>query len=159
MTTSKSLKIIFTTSLISVGFAIYAATNYLDGSGIMAPGSIYCTVNYDKIKAFYTLLAVSAFFLPTVVILVMYVLIFIVVHKRQKMQRNGELGETGNDRNQRSGFLRDLKVVRMLLVIVGVFILCLCPRFIWILLLCYHPDFNFTDLPIWSFSKQRTGFS
>ena len=126
ITTSKSLKIIFIIWLISTAFATYAATPYSGSSGILkSSGSFHCSADYtyNDVKIFNTFLAVSAFILPTAVILVMYALIFIVVHKRQKMLRNGDLVQTCNDRNKRT-FLRDLKVIRMLLVIVGVFILC-----------------------------------
>jgi trace amine associated receptor len=108
-----------------------------------------CPADFNKEKKFYTFVAVSAFFLPTVVILVMYAFIFIVVHKRQMMLRNGELGQTPNDQNQRTAFRQDLKVIRMLLVVVGVFILCWGPCFVWILLDDYHPtliDWNSTSL-------------
>ncbi|CAB4028621.1 Hypothetical predicted protein, partial [Paramuricea clavata] len=47
----------------------------------------------------------------------MYALIFVVVRKRQKMLRNGELGQTFNDRNQRRELLQNLKVIRMLVVV------------------------------------------
>ena len=55
----------------------------------------------------------------------MYALIFVIAHKRQKMLRNGELGETGQ--NQRSVLRQDLKIVRMLLIVVGVFLFCWLP--------------------------------
>ncbi len=143
MTTSKSLKIIFTIWLISAAWGSYAATIY-SGSG-----STPCTMDHKKTKLFYTFMAVGDFFLPTVFILVMYSRIFIVAYKRQKMLRNGELGETSNDQNQRTAFLQDLKVIRMLLVVVGVFILCWGACFVWILLEDYHPnliDWNSTSL-------------
>jgi hypothetical protein len=66
--------------------------------------------------------------------LVLYARIFVVVHKRQKMLRNGELGETSNNQNQRTAFVQDLKVIRMLLAVVGEFILCFGPFFVWALL-------------------------
>jgi hypothetical protein len=92
MTTSKSLKIIFVILFISTAFATYAATPHSGGRGILSTSIKYCSPFDDnKIKVFNTFVAVSAFFLPTVVILVMYALIFVVVHKRQKMLRNGEL--------------------------------------------------------------------
>ena len=136
MTTSKSLKIIFTIWLISTAFPTYAATMY-SGSGRIHS----CALDYNKGKLIYTFLAVTAFFLPTVVMLVMYARIFVVVHKRQKMLRNGELGETPNDQNQRTAFLQDLKVIRMLLAVVGVFVLCFGPFFVWVLLWFYDPNF------------------
>ena len=140
MTTSKSVKIIFTICLISTAFATYAATPD-SGSNY---GLVCSDADYDEIKGhrYYTFLAVSVFFLPTVVILVMYALVFVVVHKRQKMLRNGELGQTWNDRNQQSAFLQDLKTIRMLVVVVGVFILCWGPHFIVLLFLYNYPVFS-----------------
>ena len=138
MTTSKSLKIIFIIWLISrsIAFATYAATPH-SGSRY---GLICSTNDFNKIKGYYTFLAVSVFFLPTTVILVMYALVFDVVRKRQKMLRNGDLFQTCNDWTQRRAFLQDLKAIRMLLVVVGVFILCWGPYFIYILLLLYYPN-------------------
>ncbi|CAB4028620.1 5-hydroxytryptamine receptor 1-like [Paramuricea clavata] len=131
MTTSKSLKIIFVIWLISTAFATYAATPNSGSLEILATSEKHCSpVDDNKTIEFYTFLPICVFFLPTVVILVMYALIFVVVHKRQKMLRNGELGQTCNDRNQRRAFLQDLKTIRMLLVVVGVFILCWGPYFI-----------------------------
>lgn len=68
-------------------------------------------------------------FLATMVILVMYILIFIVAHKRQNMLRNRGLGESVHDQHPRSAFSQDLKAIRVLLVVVGVLIFC------WYLLL------------------------
>jgi hypothetical protein len=146
MTTSKSLKIIFVIWLISTAFATYAATPHSGSRGILFTSHIYCNpVDEYRKKGFYTFLAVSAFFLPTVVILVMYALIFVVVHKRQKMLRNGELGQSCNDRNQRSAFRQDLKTMRVLLIVVGVFILCWGPTFICMMLFYYYPNFVDSD--------------
>ncbi|XP_028398878.1 pyroglutamylated RF-amide peptide receptor-like [Dendronephthya gigantea] len=64
----------------------------------------------------------------------MYVLIFTVAHKRQKRLRNGGLGETFNVLDQRTAFRQDLKVIRMLFLVVGLFIICWGPFFIWWLL-------------------------
>ncbi|CAB4019411.1 5-hydroxytryptamine receptor 1-like [Paramuricea clavata] len=141
MTTSKSMKIIFIIWLISTVFATYAATPHSGSRGILETSGVYCPVDENDEKRFYTFVSVSAFFLPTLVILVMYTLIFVVVHKRQKMLRNGELGQTCYDRNQRSAFLQDLKALRMLVVVVGVFVLCWGPYFIYVLLLFYNPNF------------------
>ncbi|CAB4019549.1 Alpha-1A adrenergic receptor, partial [Paramuricea clavata] len=111
-----------------------------------------CSLDHNKMKVFYTFVSVSLFFLPALVILVMYTLVFVVVHKRQKMLRNGELGQTCNDRNQRSAFLQDLKTIRMLLVVVGVFILCWGPYFICLMLALYYPNvfaFDTTQFSNW----------
>ena len=92
MTTSKSLKFIFIIWLISTAFATYAASPHSGSKGILLISETNCDlVEEYKIKIYYTFLPVCAFFLPTLVIMVMYALIFAVVHKRQKMIRNGEL--------------------------------------------------------------------
>ena len=140
MTTSKSLKIIFIILLISTAIATYAAIPYSGSSGVLARSS-FCPVSRDKSKGFYTFLSISAFFLPTGVISVMYILIFVVAHKRQNMLQNGDLGQTGDARNHQTVFLYDLKVIRMLLVVVGVFILCWGPYFIFTLIVHYKQDF------------------
>jgi hypothetical protein len=158
MTTSKSSKIIFIIWLISTAFATYAATAHSGSWGILLTSSGYCPFDSTKTKGFYTFLAVSAFFLPTVVILVMYSLIYVVVHKRQIMVRNGELGQARNDQNQRSAFRQDLQTVRMLLTVTGVFILCWGPYFIYTLLWYYHPnlyDRNNRSLSYWR--RKETG--
>ena len=145
MTTSKSLKMIFVIWLISTAFATYAAAPHSGSMGILFTSKVNCSPHDENRKVFYTFIAVSAFFLPTVVILVMYALIFVVVHKRQKMLRNGEMGLTCNDRNQRSAFLQDLKTIRILLVVVGVFILCWGPHFICQMLVHYYSNFINSD--------------
>ena len=128
MTTSKSLS-----WLISAAFAAYAATPDSGSTGLLTGVGIYC-LNYiyysettSKSKGFETFLQVSVIFVPAIVILIMYALIFVVAHKRQKMLRNGELGQTCTVENQRSALRQDLKIVRMLLVVVGVFFICWFP--------------------------------
>ncbi|CAB4020142.1 5-hydroxytryptamine receptor 1-like, partial [Paramuricea clavata] len=146
MTTSKSLKIIFAIWLISTAFATYAAAPHSGGKGILFTSMRDCSAfDKSKIKVFYTFVSIALFFLPTVVILVMYALIFVVVRNRQKMLRNGELGQTCNNWNQRSAFLKDLKTIRILLVVVGVFILCWGPHFICQMLVHYNSNFRDSD--------------
>jgi hypothetical protein len=137
MTTSTSLKIIFIIWLIAATYATLAIFPYADSPGILI---IYTGECLNKNKIFHTFGAVSAFFLPTAVMLVMYTLIFLVAHKRQKMLRNGGLGQTSNNPNQRSAVLQDLKVIRMLLVVVGVFIFCWGPLFVWVMIFYYNPS-------------------
>jgi uncharacterized membrane protein YbaN (DUF454 family) len=138
MTTSTSLKVILIIWLISTAFATYAATPNSGSIGIFLAAHDW--LMFDSTKAFYTFLAVSVFFLPTTVIVVMYVLIFRVAHKRQKMLRNGELGQNVNAWNQQTTLRQDLKLIRMLLIVVGVFIFCWGPYFIWVLLVFYDPN-------------------
>ena len=118
MTTSKSLKIIFIIWLISIAFATYAATPDSGSTGFVGTGYSLCIlVDYSWMEAEYkiyrTFLYISVIFLAAIVILIMYALIFVVAHKRQKMLRNGELGETSVGQNQRSVLRQDLKIVRM----------------------------------------------
>ena len=141
MTTSKSLKIIFIIWLISITFATYAATPDSGSAGLLGAGIAFCPDLFypttSKANAYYTFLFISVVFLPAIAILIMYALIFVVAHKRQKMLRNGELGETGQ--NQRNVLRQDLKIVRMLLIVVGVFLFCWLPPSITWLFLMYNP--------------------
>ena len=155
MTTSKSLKIIFIIWFISAALASYAATPHSGSFGVLVIRGL-CPVDTTKSKAFYTFLAISAFCLPTGVISVMYILIFVAAHKRQKMLQNGELGQTCGHRNQRTVFLQDLKVIRMLLVVVGLFLLCWGPYFIYVLIFFYKP--NFRDTSSWPLSYRQQIF-
>ena len=139
MTTSKSLKIIFTIWLISIALATYAATPNSGSRGILVALDTCLLSDINKRKGFYTFLFAFVFFLPSAVIMVMYSFIFVVAHKRHKMLRNGELGETcSNLQSQRSVLRRDLKIIRMLLVVVGVFIFCWFPTVISILVFFYR---------------------
>ena len=150
MTTSKSLKIIFIIWLISTALATYSATPDSGSPGILIDYGLYCrTDNQTSSKrvALGIFYCVSLFFLVTVM-LTMYARIFVVAYKRQKMLRNGELGETSTGENQRSVLRQDLKIVRMLLIVARVFCFCWLPRAIWHLLLQYYP--NFVDLNNWS---------
>jgi hypothetical protein len=124
---------------------------YADSPGISTG---FRCLNINKI--FYTFGAVSAFFLPTAIMLVMYTLIFLVAHKRQKMLRNGGLGRTSNILNQRSALLQDLKVIRMLLVVVGVFIFCWAPLFIWVMIYYDNPSAFFDSWTLTDLYLLRT---
>jgi hypothetical protein len=139
MTTSTSLKIIFIIWLITATYGTLAMFPYADSPGIFISTTGCFVIN----NIFYTFIAVSAFFLPTTIMLVMYTLIFLVTHKRQKMLRNGELGQTSNNLNQRSALLQGLKVIRMLLVVVGVFLICWGPFFIYLMISYYNPSVLF----------------
>ena len=152
MTTSKSLKIIFIIWLISTAFAAYSVSPHSENNGILGSGFPCRSVDISKHKELYTFLTVNVFFLPAMIMLVMYALIFVVAHKRQKMFRNGELGETSTGQNQRSVFRQNLKIVRMLFAVVGVFFLCWVPHGIWNLLIFHYPNFyylNSSSLSYW----------
>ena len=141
MTTLKSLKIIFIIWLISAAFATHAATPDSGSIGFLASGGGLCPAYYSetgKRVGYVTFVFISVIFLPAIVILIMYAHIFVVAHKRQKMLRNGELGETVTGQNQRSVLRQDLKIVRMLLVVVGAFFFCWLPYSITIFLNTYN---------------------
>ena len=151
MTTSKSLKIIFIIWLISTIFATYAVIPGSGSNGFLAIGSSICFgYNSRAIKryiGYVTFLYASVIFLPAIVIMIMYALIFVLAHKRQKMLRNGELGETSTGQNQRSVLRYDLKNVRMLLIVVGVFLFCWLPLSITMFYFIY--DINVYDFKDW----------
>ena len=151
MTTSKSLKIIFIIWLISTAFATYSVTPDSGSVGFLTGFGYLCLEDYTAAKrdAFYTSLSVILF-LVVIVMLIMYALILIVARERQKMLRNGELGETSTGQNQRSVLRHDLKIVRMLLIVVGVFFFCWLPVSVWNLLYMHYP--NFMDYNHWPLS-------
>ena len=76
MTTSKSLKIIFIIWLISTALATYAATPNSGSTGVLFKPNIVFPQNLNNHKGFYTIIAVTMLFLPTIVIVVMYTRIF-----------------------------------------------------------------------------------
>ena len=107
-------------------------------SGVILKRSQVDTICYlDMNELFYTLYTVSIIFVPITLMVIMYVRIFLVAHKRHRMLRNGELGQTFN---VRSVFLLDLKVIRMMVIVVGVFIFCWCPWLVMNIIWEYHPD-------------------
>ncbi|XP_028398869.1 neuromedin-U receptor 2-like [Dendronephthya gigantea] len=145
MTSSKAMKIIFVIIFVSTAFATYSATPQSGSSGILVTGSGSC-FRSDR-KVYYFILFISTFLLPSVVISIMYALIFLAAHQRQNMLRNGELGQTSGNLNQRTSALRqDMKVIRMLVIIMGVFILCWSP---WFILVAYLLFVNPPHLCVW----------
>ena len=158
MTISKSLKIIFIIWLISTAFATYAATPDSGSEGFLAGGGSLCPDYHSgtesKINGYYTFLFISVIFLPAIAILIMYARIFLVAHKRQKMLQNGELGETYTGQNQRSVLRQDLKIVRMFLIVVGVFFFFWFPHSITTFLIYYgnvnvFKDWNYRSILIY----------
>ena len=134
MTTSKSFKIIFIIWLMSIASATYSATPDSGAHGILIIFHCRADNTSSKEVAWGISFCVRLFLLLVTIMLTMYARIFIVAHKRQKMFRNGELGETSIGQNQRSVLRQDLKIVRMLLMVVGVFCFCWLPRAILYLL-------------------------
>ncbi|XP_028398877.1 D(2) dopamine receptor-like [Dendronephthya gigantea] len=147
ITTSVSLKIIFVICIFSSSLATYVTVPRSGSDATQLSASIQ-----KQVKETQTILAIVSFFVPTIIMLIMYVLIFTVAHKRQKRLRNGGLGETFNVLDQRTAFRQDLKVIRMLFLVVGLFIICWGPFFIWWLLYLYYRrfiDYDNTSLSYW----------
>ena len=92
MTTSKSVKIVFTIWFISTTFATYAPTPDSGSVTVLAGHNRRFSSEIDERRRFYTLVSASLFFVPAIVIMVLYALIFTVAHKRHKMFRNGQPG-------------------------------------------------------------------
>ena len=143
MTRSTSLKVILVIVFISAACATYSAMPGSGIGGILVTGDGPCSQTSRTGYRFYNVLFIIAFLLPTVVMLIMYALIFLVTHKRQKRLRNGELGQTSTNLNQQTAILRqDMKVIRMLVIIVGVFLLCWSPWFISFFVFENYPNWN-----------------
>ncbi|XP_028414349.1 trace amine-associated receptor 6-like [Dendronephthya gigantea] len=136
MTNSKSRNIIRTIWFIAATYATLHMFPYEDDLGIILEPE--CGF---RNKGFHTFIAVSAFFVPTIIILVMQSLIFLVAHNRRKRMRNGELGQIySKDRGERKDFYKDLQVIRMLLVVVVAFIICWGPLFSTLMISYYSPS-------------------
>ncbi|XP_028398866.1 trace amine-associated receptor 3-like [Dendronephthya gigantea] len=141
MTSSIATKVIFIIIFISTAFATYSATPQSGSSGILITGNGPC-LQADP-REYYLLLFISVFLLPILVISIMYALIFLVAHRRQKRWQNGELGQTSTNLNEQTATLRqDMKVIRMLVIIMGVFILCWSPWFVLISYLLFGDLLN-----------------
>ena len=140
MTTSRSLKIIFGIFILAIAGATFITTPH--------SASDETLLNINDLTTFKRLMIVMivvGFFVPTTIMLVMYSLIFSVSRKRQKMLRSGGLGQAFNVHSQRNALRQDLKVIKMLLFVVGVYIFCWCTTYIWLFLLFYYPNFNHSD--------------
>ncbi|XP_028398863.1 adenosine receptor A2b-like [Dendronephthya gigantea] len=142
MTTSKTFRLIFIIYFISAVIATFGATPYSGSQGLLETSSGGCPEKEDdEGKVFETFLSITAFILPATIILVMYVFIFLVTHRRNKMLLNGEFGQTLNSQSKRTALRQDLKAIKTLFVVVGVFIICWAPWIVWIFLWYYSPDF------------------
>ncbi|XP_028416281.1 beta-2 adrenergic receptor-like [Dendronephthya gigantea] len=135
MRTSTSLKIICFIWIISAVIASYAAAPN-SGSNGLTKGLDCFTMKSSTYIAF----SVISIFLPIIFMAVMYCLIFHVVHKRRQMLQNGELGQANSQLRHRNGFFQDLKVIRMFLVVVGVFMLCWIPIVVRLFDMLNNPD-------------------
>ena len=141
MTTSKAVKIIFAIWFLACAFATYATFPESGVQGIVSAAALCPSTNHKKTMLL--LFFVITFFLPTIIILVMYILVFLAVYKRQKALENCELGQTFQNRG--NIFLKNIKAIKMLLVVIGVFILCWGPYVIAMLLYMYYPKLEDTS--------------
>ena len=71
MTTSRSLKIILIIWLISTAIATYVATPYTGSNKDFLKPGFFCPVDRERTKGFRISLAITAFFFPTVLMLIM----------------------------------------------------------------------------------------
>ena len=149
MTTSKSLIMIIVIWLISVAYVVFAMFSDNGSSGIFI-GPFGC-IHENSI--FFTFCAITAFFLPTIIILIFYACILLVAHRRRKASRNGGIGQTNQLGSKRSSFYQDLKNIRMMTIIVGAFIICWGPFFIGLMLKMYNPG----SVVLWSQSLVARG--
>ena len=134
MTTSKSIIVIAMIWLISIAYATFAMFSYEESRGIYI-GHFGCVNEND---VFFTFSAISAFFLPTIITLVMYTRILLIAHKRRKTARNGGLGQTNQLSTPRTSLYRDLKNIRIMAIVMGAFVFCWGPFFITMMLYIYN---------------------
>ncbi len=143
MDTKASGIIIVSIWLISAVAATFSLFSYGGSGGVTTVATRGC-LNENKI--YYTIISVIFFFVPSVVIIFMYACIFYIAHKRQKMNRRGELGQsfavskTDNDKKKKE-FRQELKTIRMLSLVVFTFILCWAPSFILLLIQLYKIEY------------------
>ena len=136
MTTKKSIIVIIMIWIISTACATFGMFPYLGSPGIaITPKG--CT---NRNPLFYTVSAFTAFFVPTVIMLVMYTRILFIANKRRKRAQNGELGQTSQVTNHHTSLYQDLKNIRMMAIVVGAFVLCWGPFFI--IMLIFNRFFN-----------------
>ena len=139
MTTFRAFILISFIWLFSSGFStlrLFAVSTRTEMVAVMQ--CIRLERQYSTIIA-----SVVFFFVPTLIITAMYTSIFYIAHKRQKMIRNGALGQTvaADDQARRKALLQDLKIIRMLALVVFTFFVCWAPFFILHLLFNYEQDY------------------
>jgi hypothetical protein len=135
MTTSTLRKLILVICCISTLHGFFGIFSYERSSEISL--TEFGCVGYDKM--FYIFAADSTFFLHIAIMFFMYILTVFIAHERQKLLANGT---AGNDRNhqRRAALRQDLKVIRIFLVVVAMFIICKGPFFIWLTLSYHYPS-------------------
>ncbi|XP_028413894.1 dopamine receptor 2-like [Dendronephthya gigantea] len=141
MSTSRSVFIISTIWLISGVHATLGLFPYGDSHGVVALVGRGCIIDN---KIYLTVTSAIFFFIPLLIMLVMYCLVFTVAHAQQKRNRKGKLGRTMSSRRRKSvnkEFYQELKTVRMLLLVVGAFTICWMPFFVLFFLVTYSPEY------------------
>jgi 5-hydroxytryptamine receptor 7 len=146
MVTTKSVLIICMIWLISGAHATLGMFSYDNSLGVVAFVGRGC-INDNKI--YMSITAVLFFILPTVVIIAMYTLVFHIAHNQQKLNRRGILGRTMSSRKKKPAnkeIYQELKTARMLLLVVGAFIVCWAPLFVIFFIGTYRPEYMPTNL-------------
>ena len=140
MNTTVSAIVIVIIWLISAVSATFGLFSFGGSDGVTSVVALGC-LNDNKI--YYTIVSVVFFFFPSVIIILMYAFIFYIAHQRQKMNRRGELGQSSaasiTDKKGKE-FRQELKIIRMLALVVCTFILCWGPFFILLLIHLYKVD-------------------
>ena len=138
MTTSKSLVMITIIWLISAAYVVFGMFSYKGSSGIYVSPYGCDTKNY----VFVTFCAICGFFIPTIIILFIYACIFRIAHRRRKTTHKRQLGQTKQVDSQRSSLYKDIKNIHMMATVVGTFVVCWGPFFIFEILQMYNPKAN-----------------
>ena len=140
MLTSKCVFIISNIWLISALHATLGMFSYDDSVGLISLPGKGC-INDNKV--YITVTAVLFFIFPLLIIVFMYTLVFYVAHSQQKRNRKGKLGRTLSSRSKKPNkeFYQELKTVRMLVLVVGAFVVCWAPFFILFLIGTYKPEY------------------
>lgn len=141
MFTSKSVLIITTIWLISGLHATLGLFSFDDSLGVIAVVGKGCLIDN---KLFMTVTAAIFFFVPLLILFVMYALIFHVAHTQQKRNRKGKLGRTMSSRRKSSAkknIYQEVKTAKMLLLVVFAFTVCWAPMFTIFLIGTYRPEY------------------
>ncbi|XP_046845935.1 beta-2 adrenergic receptor-like [Xenia sp. Carnegie-2017] len=141
MNTSKSRIIIANIWLISFVAGLFSVFTFDGSEGVISKAYSGCTNNNP---VYFTVISVLFFFFPSITIVLMYTIIFYIVHKKRKMERKGKLGQShaASQQNSRGHVLmQELKTIRMLSLVVFTFILCWGPNFSLLLISLYTPEY------------------
>ena len=140
MNTRKSVIVIVNVWLIAAITATFGMFSYDGDDAVKAVLGRGC-VSDNQI--YYTIIAVVFFFIPSVIIILMYTLIFYIAHERHKMNRRGALGQSFASSESKRGneFRKELKTIRMLALVVCTFMICWAPAFSMILIGFYKPEY------------------